>query len=82
MDGKEVNEYVEKLRKLSEYCEFGDDLMTTFATKVCGLNNEQIQRQLLSKTTLAMQKAIDKAVAMGIVSKDARELRGKRVSTN
>lgn len=49
---------------------------------MCGLNNEQIQRQLLSKSTLTLQKAIDIAVGMETASKDAQELRHKQVSVN
>ncbi|XP_056012602.1 uncharacterized protein K02A2.6-like [Ostrea edulis] len=92
MDVESVNEYVAKLRKLaeckvkitnSEYCEFGNNLNDTLRDRiVCGLNNEQIQRQLLSKTTLTLQKAIDIAVAMETASKDTQELRDKQVSVN
>lgn len=49
---------------------------------MCGLNNEQILRQLLSKSTLTLQKAIDIAVGMETASKDAQELRHKQVSVN
>lgn len=49
---------------------------------MCGLNNEQILRQLLSKSTLTLQKAIDIAVGMETTSKDAQELRHKQVSVN
>lgn len=65
LDGKSVNEYVVKLRKVAEHCEFGENLNDTLRDRiVCGLNNEQIQRQLLSKSTLTLQKAIDIAVGM------------------
>lgn len=41
MDGELVNEYVVKLRKLVEYCEFGENLNDIFCDRiVCGFNNE------------------------------------------
>lgn len=83
LDGESVNEYVVKLRKLAEHCEFGENLSDTLRDRiVCGLNNEQIQRQLSSKSTLTLQKAIDIAVGMETASKDAQELRHKQVSVN
>lgn len=34
MDGESVNEYVAKLRKLAEYCEFGDNLNDTLRDRI------------------------------------------------
>ena len=75
-EGESVNEYVAVLKKLAEHCEFGENLNDTLRDRlVCGLKNEQIQKQLLSKSTLTLPKATEIAVAMETASKDASELR-------
>ena len=80
-EGESVNEYVAVLKKLAEHCEFGENLNDTLRDRlVCGLKNEQIQKQLLSKSTLTLPKATEIAVAMETASKDASELRHQQVS--
>ena len=75
-EGESVNEYVAVLKKLAEHCEFGENLNDTLRDRlVCGLKDEQIQKQLLSKSTLTLPKATEIAVAMETASKDASELR-------
>ncbi|XP_053395598.1 uncharacterized protein K02A2.6-like [Mercenaria mercenaria] len=71
-----VHDYIAVLRKLSEHCDFGDTLNDTLRDRfVCGLREANIQKRLLSKTDLTLQKAIEEAVAMETAARDASELR-------
>ncbi|XP_053391329.1 uncharacterized protein K02A2.6-like [Mercenaria mercenaria] len=74
--GESVQDYIAVLRKLSEHCDFGDTLNDTLRDRfVCGLREANIQKRLLSKTDLTLQKAIEEAVAMETLARDASELR-------
>uniref|UniRef100_H3B9C2 ribonuclease H n=1 Tax=Latimeria chalumnae TaxID=7897 RepID=H3B9C2_LATCH len=50
--GKTVGEYVAELRKLLQDCNYGETLML-----VCGINDDRIQRRLLSETDLTIDSA-------------------------
>ena len=70
-----VKGYVAELRKLSEYCEFGDRLDENLRDKlVCGLNDQRIQQKLLSIRELTLTMAVDNADAMEAAVKNAREI--------
>ena len=72
-----VNTFLAELRKLSLHCHF-DNLNDTLRDRfVCGLRKENIQKRLLSETTLPLEKALEIAVAMEMAAKDAVELQGK-----
>ena len=45
---------------------------------MCGLKAETVQKRLLSEADLSLKKAVDIAVAMEIVAKDATELQSKQ----
>lgn len=45
---------------------------------MCGLRNENIQKNLLSKEDLTLDKAVKTAVAMETATNDAIELQGQR----
>ena len=72
-----------ELRHLASTCDFNafleEDLCDWF---VCGLhaNNEHIQKGLLTKADLTLKKALEIAVAMEMVAKDASELQHKNSS--
>ena len=73
--GETVAQYVAQIRKLSEYCEFGDNLGDSLRDKlVCGLRNEQTQKLLLSKRNLTFDCAVDISVAVETATNDAAEL--------
>ena len=82
------------LRKLSEYCDFGANLLDSLRDRfVCGLRNDAIQKKLLSvglrndaiqKKLLSVdklthEKALEIALAMESASKDVIELQNKQI---
>ena len=74
-EGEGVLEFIAQLRKLSTYCEFGASLSDTIRDRlVCGLRNEETQRELLSVRNLTLAKAQEIAVAMETAARDANEL--------
>ena len=82
LQGETISAYMAELKKLSLYCEFGENLEDTFRDRlvVCGLHNELIQKQLLSESDLSLAKAMKIALAMETAAKDALELQGKKQS--
>ena len=73
--GESVKDYVAELRKLSEHCEFGENLEENLRDKlVCGLNDEKIQQKLLAIRGLNLQRAIDTAVAIEAAARSHKEL--------
>ena len=63
--GESVKDYVAELRKLSEYCNFGEKLKGALREKlVCGLNCAGIQQTLLSTKGLTLEIAVETATAM------------------
>ena len=75
-EGESVTVYVAELRKLSEHCDFKATLGDALRDRlVCGIKNENIQKRLLSKSDLKLDKAIEIATAMETAARDAVELR-------
>lgn len=82
-EGETIREYIAALRKLSEHCDFGANLNDSLRDRlVCGLQNEQIQKKLLSEAALTYEKAVDTAVAMETAARDATELQAKHGGIN
>ena len=55
-----VRNYVAELRKLSEFCDFGDNLDDMLRDRlVCGINDRRIQTKLLSERNLTFDKALE-----------------------
>lgn len=64
-EGETVAQYMAALRKLTERCEFKDYLEEALRDHVvCGLQNEAVQRRLLSEKDLRLQAAYNIAVSM------------------
>ena len=75
--GESVATFVADLRRLSEYCEFGDSLVEMLRDRlICGINNDRMQRRLLAESKLSFEKAYELAQAMETADHDARELQG------
>ncbi|KAG8174283.1 hypothetical protein JTE90_020770 [Oedothorax gibbosus] len=75
--GESVATFVSELRRLSEFCNFGDTLDTMIRDRiVCGIQNPEIQRRLLSEKDLKLQSAIDIAVSMETAVKNSLDLQG------
>jgi hypothetical protein len=76
-DGETVATFVAALRKIAEYCEYGDVLDNMLRDRVvCGINNKAVQRRLLQESSLTFEKALEMAVAAETADRDSRRLRG------
>ncbi|KAJ8027406.1 hypothetical protein HOLleu_32542 [Holothuria leucospilota] len=70
-----VAEYVADLRRIAEYCEYGDKLEEMLRDRiVCGVKDIRTQRRLLSETTLDFKKALEMAKAMETAAKHSKDL--------
>ncbi|ETW98899.1 MAG: hypothetical protein ETSY2_42010 [Candidatus Entotheonella gemina] len=74
-EGETVATFVAELRKLAEYCEYGDVLNDMLRDRVvCGISNKAVQRRLLQESALTFEKALEMALAAETAEKDARRL--------
>ena len=75
MPGESVSTYCAELRKLSEFCDFGDRLEDMLRDRlVCGISDQRMQQRLLSEEGLDFKKAFDLAIRMEAAQKDTKEL--------
>ena len=73
--GETVSAFVAELRKLTEYCQFGDTLSDMLRDRlVCGINDQKLQRRLLAEPTLTYERAFALAQALETADKSAKEL--------
>ena len=74
-NGESVSAFVAQLRKLAEYCAFGDTLSDMLRDCiVCSINDQEVQRRLLAETRLTHDKAFALAQALEAADKSAKEL--------
>ena len=67
--------FVAELRKIAQYCDYGDVLSDMLRDRVvCGLANKAVQRRLLQEPTLTFEKALEVAVAAETAARDSRRL--------
>ncbi len=70
-----VMEYVAELRRLAQDCNFGNTLQQMLRDRiVCGINDDRIQRRLLSEADLTFDKAMSIAVSLETANKNAQDL--------
>ena len=70
-----VGDFITQLRKLSEYCEFGDTLQDMLRDRlVCGCRDQRLQCKLLAEPDLTFDKAFKIAKAMEAAEKEAKDL--------
>ena len=74
--GESIPNYIAELRKLTEECNFCENCLPDLLRDrlVVGINDETIQKRLLSESTLNFQKAKDIAVGMDSTAKNARDI--------
>ena len=73
--GESVTNFVTDLRRLSEYCEFGESLAAMLCERlICGINNDRMQHCLLAESKLSFKKAYELAQALETADHDAKEL--------
>ena len=72
--GESVSTFISEVRDLARFCNFGDSLDAMIRDRlVCGINDEQIQKRLLSKgNKLTLAKAMTFAQAIETATKDAQ----------
>ena len=74
-EGDTVAQYIAQIIKLSEYCEFVDNLGDSLRDRlVCRLRRKQTQKWLLSERNLTFDHAVDMSVTVETATKDAAEL--------
>ena len=73
--GEPIKNFVAELRKLTEYCEYGDTLEEMLRDRlVCGINERKIQQRLLSERNLTFKKAFEIALAMEMAEENVNDL--------
>ena len=75
LNGENVSDFVAALRNMAEYCNFGGSLENMLCDRlVSGINNERIQRRLLSEENLTFKKAYDIASSMETTAQHMADL--------
>ena len=75
LPGESVSTYCAELRKLAEFCDFGDRLPDMLRDRlVCGISDQRMQQQLLSEEGLNFKKAYELATRLESVQKNTKEL--------
>ena len=75
-EGESVADFVAQFRQLSEHCQFGEALSDMLRDRiVCGINDQCIQRRLLSESDLTLAKAMELSLAIESADKDANTLK-------
>ena len=73
-EGETVASFTVALRQLSSSCEFGAFLPEALRDQfVCGLSNQRIQRKLLAKAHLTLDRAVQLATAMSTATEKTVE---------
>ncbi len=64
--GESIAVYVSELQLLAQFCSFGDSLQDMLRDRLlCGVNDDHIQRRLLSERTLTFDRALKLAQGLG-----------------
>ena len=82
--GESVAAYVAELRRLAQYCNYGDTLNKMLRDRIVwGINDEPIQKKLLQETDLTYAKAVSIAKGFETATKNLKEMQapGKAEST-
>ena len=75
--GESVSMYVAELKKLAEFCNFGDTLEPMLRDRiVCGIGNERWQRRLLGEEDLTYKSAMKIVLALESADSQVKELHG------
>ena len=70
-----VAQSVDELRRLSEFCEFGDSLDVMLRDRlVCGFHEAQVQRRLFAEPNLTFTKAFELAQAAELAERSLKDV--------
>ena len=73
--GETVAEYVAALRKVAEFCNYGDSLSEMLRDRlVCGITDTSVQKRLLAEKDLTLDKAVSLAQSVEIAEKGTKDL--------
>ena len=76
--GESIATFVAELRALAEFCNFGDTLEVMLRDRIiCGINDDAIQRRLLSDPKLDYAKAVETALNMETAAQSMKTLKDK-----
>ena len=76
--GESIAAFVAELRALAEFYNFGDKLEVMLRDRiVCGINDDSIQRRLLSESRLDYAKAVETALNMETTAQSMKTLKSK-----
>ena len=79
--GESASTFVWQLCSLAEFCNYGASLDNMLRDRlVCGVNDSQIQRRLLSERNLTFAKALELAQGLETASKNVQTLQGSVAS--
>ena len=77
--GESVATYVAELRRLAEFCGYGETLEKMIRDRlVTGINDDNIQKKLLSEPALTYNRALEIAQGAEEAEKNLREMRAPR----
>ena len=75
-EGETVIQYVAALKRLSEYCDFRAYLEEVLRDRlICGGKSEATQKWLLMEAALIFHKAVEIAISVETVAREAQQLR-------
>ena len=78
--GESVATYVAELRRLAEFCNYGDSLKKMLRDRlVVGMNHERIQERLLAEKDLTFERALDIAQGSEEAGRNLREIRNQKI---
>ena len=76
-----VSVFISELRSLAENCNFGTTLNEMLRDRlVCGINDDSIQKRLLSEDPLSFEKAMKIAISLELASKNVSDLQGMNLA--
>ncbi|KAG8191042.1 hypothetical protein JTE90_029485 [Oedothorax gibbosus] len=79
--GESISTFIAELRRLAKKCNYGQSLDTMLRDRiVCGIQDEAIQRKLLSENALTLARATEIALSMEMAAKNAGDLKVALVS--
>ena len=79
--GESITKFVAELRSIAQDCKFGDTLNDLLKDRlVCGINDDSVQRRLLSEKALNFDSALDIATSMEAAKKSSDELQRQEPS--
>ena len=78
--GETVHDFQADLRKVTINCEFGNILDALRDRLVCGIRNDQAQKELLSEVGLTLTRALQTALFIEAAEARAKEMKGDESS--